>query len=559
MGLIRAWHRTPLWLRLISAMLALVALGLTLTGLFGVRLLRGYLVEQVDGQLEEASQSLQRGGMTGLQLEQVIPSQFHLAKLDREGATLATARSALAPSQPELPDITYSEAVERAGEPFTVDAAAGGGSWRAAALPYADGSATLVLATSLDEVDATVDRLRHIDLLVGLTVLAGLGLVGVSMVRTTLWPLAEIEVTAAAIGRGDLGRRVPDHHPGTEMGRLSRALNAMLEQIERAFGARAASEMRARQSEQRMRQFVADASHELRTPLTSIRGFAELHRQGAVTDPDEVSRLLARIEGEAKRMGLLVDDLLLLARLDQQRPLERAPVALDHIAAAAVEAARAAAPERPIELEVAGDGDRLVVDGDEPRLHQVVGNLLDNALAYSPAGTPVTVRVGRTRRGDADLATAEVIDHGPGLTPEQAERVFERFYRVDAARSRALGGTGLGLSIVAAIVAAHGGTVEVASAPSAGATFRVLLPAAGDGGPDDDGDPAGPAGPGGEAAPDDDGLPAGQRPPAGAPAEGGGDARWGEDADDARPAEDAQAGASGHAGDTGRPGEPAAD
>jgi two-component system OmpR family sensor kinase len=307
-----------------------------------------------------------------------------------------------------------------------------------------------------------------------------------------------------------------------------------------------------------MRQFVADASHELRTPLTSIRGFAELHRQGAVTDPDEVSRLLARIEGEAKRMGLLVDDLLLLARLDQQRPLERAPVALDHIAAAAVEAARAAAPERPIELEVAGDGDPLVVDGDEPRLHQVVGNLLDNALAYSPAGTPVTVRVGRTRRDDADLATAEVIDHGPGLTPEQAERVFERFYRVDAARSRALGGTGLGLSIVAAIVAAHGGTVEVDSAPGAGATFRVLLPAAGDGGRDDDGDPAGPAGPGGEAAPADDGLPADQRAPAGAPAEGGGDARWGEGADDARPAEDAQAGASGRAGDVGRPGEPTA-
>ena len=486
MGLLRAWNRTPLWVRLISATLALVALGLTLTGLFGVRLLRGYLVDQVDDQLEDASESLQRGGMTGLQLEQVIPSQFDLTKLDREGGTVIAARSPLARSQPDIPDLTFDEVVERAGEPFTVDAVAGGGSWRAVALPYADGSATLVLATSLDEVDATVGRLRHIDLLVGVAVLGGLGLVGVSMVRTALRPLAEIEVTAAAIGRGDLSRRVPDHHPGTETGRLSRALNAMLEQIERAFGARAASEVRARQSEQRMRQFVADASHELRTPLTSIRGFAELHRQGAVTEPAEVSRLLGRIEDEAKRMGLLVDDLLLLARLDQQRPVERAPVALDAVAAAAIEAAGAAAPERPIDLEVAGDGARLVVDGDEARLHQVVANLLDNALAYSPAGTPVTVRLGRTRRDGSGLVSVEVVDQGPGLTPEQAERVFERFYRVDAARSRSLGGTGLGLSIVAAIVGAHGGTVEVDSTPGAGATFRVLLPAAGDGGQDGD-------------------------------------------------------------------------
>jgi two-component system OmpR family sensor kinase len=542
MGLVRAWNRTPLWVRLISAMLALVALGLTLTGLFGMRLLRGYLVDQVDGQLEAASQSLQRGGMTGLQLEQVIPSQFHLTKLDREGATVATARSALAPSQPELPDISFPQAVERAGEPFTVDAAAGSGSWRAVALPYVDGSGTLVLATSLDEVDATVDRLRHIDLLVGLAVLAGLGLVGVSMVRTALRPLAEIEVTAAAIGRGDLSRRVPDHHPGTETGRLSRALNAMLEQIERAFGARAASEVRARQSEQRMRQFVADASHELRTPLTSIRGFAELHRQGAVTDPGELSRLLGRIEDEAKRMGLLVDDLLLLARLDQQRPVERAPVALDDVAAAAVEAARVAAPERALELEVMVDDDRLVVDGDEARLHQVIANLLDNALAYSPAGTPVTVRVGRTRRHDADRASVEVIDQGPGLTPAQAERVFERFYRVDAARSRARGGTGLGLSIVAAIVAAHGGTVEVDSAPGAGATFRVLLPAAGDGGRDDDAPPPEVA-PGGEPGRSDDGRQAGQRPPGGAPVQAG---------------EDPHAGDPAQGGDAGRPGEHAA-
>jgi len=336
---------------------------------------------------------------------------------------------------------------------------------------------TLVLSMSLDEVDATVNQLVHIDVLVGLAVLGGLAIAGYSMVRTALHPLSEIELTAAAIGRGDLSRRVPDHHPATEMGRLSRALNAMLEQIERAFGARAASEARARRSEERMRRFVADASHELRTPLTSIRGFAELHRQGAVTDPAEMSELLARIEDEATRMGLLVDDLLLLARLDEERPFRLDSVDLAGVVGSAVAAAQAAQPERSVEVKVADESD-LTVSGDEPRLRQVVTNLLDNALAYSPTESPVTVRLGPARRGDSDLVTIEVVDRGPGLTAEQSERVFERFYRVDAARSRAQGGTGLGLSIVAAIVRAHGGSVEVDTTPGEGATFRVLLPRA---------------------------------------------------------------------------------
>jgi len=353
------------------------------------------------------------------------------------------------------------------------------------AFPLPDGRRSVVVSTSLDEVDDTVDRLVQIDVLVGLAVLAGLAIVGVTMVRGALRPLAEIEYTAAAIGRGDLARRVPDHHPGTELGRLSRALNAMLEQIERGFRARAASEAQSRRSEQRMRRFVADASHELRTPLTSIRGFAELHRQGAVTDPDEVSRLLGRIEDEAKRMGLLVDDLLLLARLDQQRPLQRTPVDVAHVAAESVEAVRAQVPGRTVELEleVAGGGPggrdaaaRLTVDGDEARLHQVVGNLLDNALAYSPDDAPVAVRVGSADRDGTPLVSLEVVDRGPGLTPEQADKVFERFYRTDAARGRARGGTGLGLSIVDAITRAHGGRVEVDTAPGAGSTFRVLLP-----------------------------------------------------------------------------------
>ena len=476
MGPVRAWRRTPLWLRLISAMLCLVALGLTLTGAFGVRLLRNYLVDRVDEQLAEGVRQIESQNTVPQPGGPYVPSQFDLTILDAGGTEQESWNSALTSSRPDIPELTVQEATERANEPFTVDAADGDGRWRVLALPLDGGAGSAVIATSLDEVDATVKRLVQIDVLVGLTVLAGLALVGVSVVRTALRPLGEIEVTAAAIGRGDLGRRVPDHHPGTEMGRLSRALNAMLEQVERAFRAQARSEARSRSSEQRMRRFVADASHELRTPLTSIRGFAELHRQGAVTDPDAVSDLLRRIEGEAERMGLLVDDLLLLARLDQQRPVEKAPVDVGEVARQAVEAARAADPERRVTLDAPASA--LMVDGDAARLHQVLANLLDNARAYSPAGSPVSVRVAGVEQDGQPFVAVEVTDRGQGLTPDQATRVFERFYRTDAARSRAQGGTGLGLSIVAAIAEAHGGTVEVDSTPGEGSTFRMLLPGA---------------------------------------------------------------------------------
>jgi signal transduction histidine kinase len=470
-----AWRRTPLWLRLITAVLALALVGLTLTGMFGARLLRGYLVNRVDEQLVTGAHELERGDIPELVAgpNGYVPTQFHFTTVNEQGGSVRDFPTPFATSTPDLPTITPADTVALDGRPFTVDADPGQGHFRSLALPMSRG--TLVVSMSLDEVDATVSQLIHIDLLVGLAVLGGLAIAGVSMVRTALHPLTEIELTAAAIGRGDLSRRVPDHHPGTEMGRLSRALNAMLEQIERAFRARATSEARALRSEQRMRRFVADASHELRTPLTSIRGFAELHRQGAVTDPGEMSELLARIEDEATRMGVLVDDLLLLARLDQERPLTLAPVDLSGVAEAAVTAARAAAPDRSVQLTGAEEAD-LTVSGDEPRLRQVVTNLLDNALAYSPAGTPVTVALGTARRDEHDFVAIEVVDQGPGLTLEQAERVFERFYRVDRARSRETGGTGLGLSIVKHIASIHGGDVRVWSVEGQGSTFTVRLP-----------------------------------------------------------------------------------
>ncbi|MEV4130711.1 HAMP domain-containing sensor histidine kinase [Dactylosporangium sp. NPDC049742] len=331
----------------------------------------------------------------------------------------------------------------------------------------------VVIGLSLDEVDETVNRQLWVTIGVGAGVLVALAVVAYLLVRSSLRPLVEVEQTAEAIAAGDLTRRVPEAHPRTEVGGLSTALNTMLGQIETAFDERRASEEAALASEERMRRFVADASHELRTPLTSIRGFAELHRQSGGAD-----ETVGRIEHHATRMGLLVDDLLLLARMDQQRPLEKKPVDLLALATDAMIDARVTAHHHKLRLRTLGGGDddvdleEPVVLGDEARLRQVLQNLITNALTHTPAGTEVTVFVGTEGR-DAIL---EVADNGPGMTQEDADRVFERFYRTDPSRTRALGGSGLGLSIVSALVTAHGGKVTLRTAPGEGAAFRVTLP-----------------------------------------------------------------------------------
>ncbi|PQM48636.1 putative sensor histidine kinase TcrY [Mycobacterium talmoniae] len=286
-----------------------------------------------------------------------------------------------------------------------------------------------------------------------MVVLFVLGAVGYAVVHRSLRPLVEVEQTAAAIAGGQLDRRVPERDSRTEVGRLSLALNGMLAQIQQAVAASEASAEQARNSEDRMRRFITDASHELRTPLTTIRGFAELYRQGAARD---VEMLMSRIESESRRMGLLVEDLLVLARLDAQRPLERHQVDLLTLASDAVHDAQAIAPTRTITLDVFDGPGTPEVLGDDARLRQVLSNLMANALQHTPETADVTVRVGTVD----DDAVLEVVDEGPGMSEHDAQRVFERFYRTDSSRARASGGTGLGLSIVDSLVHAHGGKVS---------------------------------------------------------------------------------------------------
>jgi two-component system OmpR family sensor kinase len=465
-------RRIPLRVRLVAILVLLVTAALATTSLAATTLLRTSMVGRVDSQLVDFANRANRGGF-GPSQDGQLPSNFFVAFVDLQGSGVGQFADPLYLDRqpPELPRLDAREVAHRGGAPFTVRSRGGHEhTWRVLAAPMRNGQGSVLVGLSLDDVEATVGRLRAINLGVGALVLALLAALGYFAVRSSLRPLVEVEHTAEAIAAGDLSRRVAERDPRTEVGRLGRALNAMLGQIEAAFRASEASERSARSSEERMRQFVADASHELRTPLSSVRGFAELYRQGAVPERSDVDRVMRRIEDEAVRMGLLVEDLLLLARLDAERPLEYAPVDLLSVATDAVHDARAVAPDRRLHVEPLRSDVPPVVLGDDARLRQVAANLVGNALKHTDG--PVRVRVGT----EPGWAVLEVVDEGPGLTPEEAARAFERFYRADPSRTRASGGTGLGLSIVAALVAAHGGTVGVDTEPGRGATFRVRLP-----------------------------------------------------------------------------------
>jgi two-component system OmpR family sensor kinase len=329
--------------------------------------------------------------------------------------------------------------------------------------PSGFGGITIV-AIPLTEVDQTLHRLLAVEALVIAAVLLLLGFAAWAVVRVGLLPLDRMGHTAGAIAGGDLSHRVESTDPRTEVGRLGIALNAMLDRLERAFTAR-------KQSEDRLRQFIADASHELRTPLASIRGYAELFRMGAARRPEDVEKAMRRIEDEAARMGVLVEDLLTLARLDEIADAPHTDVVLGALVADAVDDARATAPDRTIESRV--DGETTVL-GDAHQLRQVLANLLRNALVHTPAGTPIEVSATR----DGDDVRLEVRDHGPGLPTDDPSEIFERFWRSEGGRKQGRAGAGLGLAIVAGIVDAHRGRVEATNAPDGGASFVVRLPAA---------------------------------------------------------------------------------
>jgi two-component system, OmpR family, sensor kinase len=513
--------RTPLRTKLITAVLALVILALAAISVASVVMLRQYVTTRQDSQLTGAFAQYSSGNQVPRDAQPgyatTTPSNLVVA-LQKPGSQVSWSSTNMAFNglQEPLPRLPTNStwANNPNGVLLTVPAQSGPDTWRIIATTntypvtnLATGTTqqetlNFVVAVDLGNINAMTHRIVLFDLIVGGAIVIVLAAVGVAVIQANLRPLNDIELTASQIAKGHLNHRIPERDPRTEIGSLGHSLNIMLSQIETAFHAQEESEQAAHQSEERMRRFIADASHELRTPLTTIRGFAEYYRQrggvgqdqkhssgtaggssaapngsaeGNLT-PEDLDRIMHRLEAEASRMGLLVEDLLTLARLDQQRPLNIAPVDLLTVAADAVQDARMVAPDRPIDLRVA-PGAAFLVEGDEARLRQVIGNLMNNALTHTPPGTPVRVRIAS---GALDSGTPAVVldveDNGPGMSADQAQRVFERFYRADQARNRASGGTGLGLAIVAGLVEAHGGTVSVHTAPGQGADFRVKLP-----------------------------------------------------------------------------------
>jgi two-component system OmpR family sensor kinase len=445
--------------------MAVVALVLAGASVAITRTTEDHLVRQVDEQLVTSGPRFERvdgpggsedpGGRDEL-------STLYVGVVDRTGQLRTVLRPNLLHDDPPLPALTAGDVLHATpGQPFTVGSIDSATRYRVVADRDPRG-VVLALGLPLDDIDAAVDRLRAVAVLVTLAVLAVLGLVTWWVIRLGVRPLKQMTSTATAIAGGDLSYRMPDAADGTEAAELGTALNTMLGRIQAAFDERG-------RSEDRLRQFVADASHELRTPVTTIRGYAELHRAGGLADPNELAEAMRRTEQEAVRMGTLVDDLLLLARLDQGRPLERAPVDLAPIAADAVRDARAVQPDRLVTALTDGP---VPVLGDDGRLRQVVANLVGNALVHTPPGTAVEVRASRA----GDRAVLEIADAGPGMDPEVAAQAFDRFFRGDPSRSRHRGGSGLGLAIVQATVAAHGGTVGLHTAPGWGTVVRVELP-----------------------------------------------------------------------------------
>jgi two-component system OmpR family sensor kinase len=473
--------------RLLVGVLLLSALGFTVSDFVTQNAMQKFLLQQVDQQLlSVADGALLRVDRAGIQSDsdgdeddensparaaaaetplRSVPSSVSITLLDPFGNYVGGVGGDL--NSQKITDYVVgtlpASAAKYGDRPFTLEIPGADFRVLARVLPSAMGS--VFVAQSLSGVDETSARLRVVFVFIGLIALLLIGFASRMVIRVGLRPLVAVEETAEKIAAGDLSARLPDAKPDTEVGRLVTSLNAMLSRIEESFAARTASE-------NKLRRFVADASHELRTPLTAIRGFAELHRQGAVKGEAATSELVGRIENESVRMGALVEDLLTLARLDQSREYVNAPVNLTDLVTEAVESARAAGPDHPITLNLP---EEAFILGDAGKIHQVVANLLANARIHTPVGTPISVSIESSEEG----TSISIADSGPGLTQEDQTRIFERFYRADPSRNRAKEeGSGLGLSIVDAVMQAHGGKVSVTSKLGEGATFTVFFPLA---------------------------------------------------------------------------------
>jgi two-component system OmpR family sensor kinase len=474
-------------LRLLVALVSLVLIGLLVADAATYISLRSFLIKRVDQQLVAAERSvasvliaaansplpsfpgtLQRADTT-------LPPGTYGEIIDQSARTVIErvfTYGGKTPPAPLLPSGLVQN-TDRQQVVLASVAASGQTSlrYRLLAVSFPDSVYTLVVAIPLTEVTQTLGRLMLIEALVSAIILLGLASLAWWIVRREMRPLEDMARTAGAIAAGDLSQRVERAESRSEVGRLGLALNAMLAQIEEAFAKRTASE-------DKLRRFLAQASHELRTPLASVRGYAELFRRGAKDRPDDLALAMRRIEQEAARMGVLVEEMLLLSRLDEGRPLERDPVDLAQVAADAVADARITAPDRSITLDAP---EPVVVLGDEARLRQLATNLVSNALRH--AGSAAHIRVGAHASDDRAVLTVQ--DDGVGIAEDETKRVFEPFYRLADGEADGADGAGLGLSIVAAVAASHGGHVDLETSPGQGALFTVELPLA-HGDPDDD-------------------------------------------------------------------------
>ncbi|WP_256793500.1 cell wall metabolism sensor histidine kinase WalK [Terrabacter sp. Ter38] len=470
-SLTRRLRALPLRWRLLAVTLGLVAAALAVTSLAVSALLRGYLVSQTEEELKVYAASLASVELSELQAtSSQLPSNFTAKVLDLSTGEITNLRDAvlLEPATPALPTPKLTDSNLLEPSTFQVGSATGEGQWLALAKLNDESSGIVEVALPLRPLEATVSQFLLYAAAIGAIALLLTALLGWYLIGRTFRPLTRIEDTAAQIAVGDLTQRVDVPDTDDEVASLSRSLNAMLARIEQSFAAREANE-------EKMRRFIADASHELRTPLAAVGGYAELYRQGALPTADAVTGAMGRIESEAHRMSGLVEDLLTLARLDGERPLELQTVDLAVLAADAAQDARTIAPERHIVATgVSGPIEPTELRADEQQLRQVVTNLVTNARVHTPDGTPIEILVGRV---DPQHVALHVRDHGHGIPVDARADVFERFYRADRSRSRGQGGgNGLGLAIVHAIIEAHDGTVRVDETPGGGATVVVELP-----------------------------------------------------------------------------------